>query len=57
MTVEQQARIRELPSLIAAETHAEKIKVLAAELEGLLQAESVERTTEKSQDELGRSET
>jgi len=39
MSLEYDARIRELLSLIASEEHAEKRKELACELESLLNAE------------------
>jgi hypothetical protein len=43
MTPEEQARIRELPKLIAYENDPEKMKVLAAELERLLTLEARQR--------------
>ena len=39
VTPEDEARIRELPGLIATERDPEKIKLFAAELEGLLTIE------------------
>lgn len=48
MTPEEQARLRELPKLIAEESDSEKMKVLAAELERLLILEGrVKRTPEE----------
>jgi len=43
MTLEEKARIRELPILIANENDPEKMKLFAAELERLLVAETRER--------------
>jgi hypothetical protein len=48
MTPEEQARLRQLPRLIAEENDPEKMKVLAAELERLLILEGrIKRSTEE----------
>ena len=43
MTPDKLSRLRELPRLIAAENNADKIKILAAELQCLLDEEAAER--------------
>jgi hypothetical protein len=52
ITPEEQARLRELPRLIAEENDPEKMKVLAAELERLL---ILEGRIKRSKDEKHRS--
>jgi len=52
MTPEEQARLRQLPKLIAEENDPEKMKVLAAELERLL---ILEGRIKRSKDEKPRS--
>lgn len=43
MTPEDRTRLRELPKLIAAENNLEKMKILAAELQSLLDKEASEQ--------------
>lgn len=43
MTPEKRTRLRELPKLIAAENDLEKVKILAAELQRLLDEEASDR--------------
>jgi hypothetical protein len=43
MTPEKRTRLRELPKLIASENDLEKMKILAAELQRLLDEEATER--------------